>query len=123
MSDFAWLKSEPMRRWSPIAIIPFALIACIPLLPRPVHQVLAGITLVSGFVLAPLLFVARFALVANRITARPFQFSLRSLLVFMAVTAVAVAWLPNAHPIDWLAGIAFDEETIYSPGYTSWGWW
>ncbi|HVA48103.1 MAG TPA: hypothetical protein VNH11_17165 [Pirellulales bacterium] len=45
-----------------------------------------------------------------------------SLLAFVAAVALATVWLPNAHPIDWLAGIAFDEETIYSPGYSTWRW-
>jgi len=52
-----------------------------------------------------------------------FQFRLRTLFITTAVASLLAFCLSRpVNPLDWLFGLAFGEETFYSPDYTEFGW-
>ena len=58
-----------------------------------------------------------------RSPATRFQFRLRTLFVATAVASLLASCLSRpVNPLDWLFGLAFSEETFYSPDYTAFGW-
>lgn len=114
--------SERSRRILRISILTLVTALVLLNLPRPVQQVVA---LAAAFALVaslPALILFGMALLFAAIARHRYQFRLRSMFIFVTVAAASLAWLPMANPIDWLLGIAFDEETIYSDGYSAWRW-
>lgn len=97
----------------------------IAILPRPARQVAAIFALLAMHLAALLSCLFALCLVLG-LFEKPWQrvqFTLRSLFILISVTGGVVCVATNFTPaFEFVIAAAFDEETIYSPWYSSLGW-